>query len=58
MHGRHGWSQRVTGDVGLELGEEGRDGDADLGLAHIMVQTDTPGIDKIPRKEPAGSLRL
>lgn len=48
---RNEHTQHVTGAVGLGLGEEGRDGDADSGIAHIMVQADTPGTDKITGKE-------
>lgn len=53
--------QYVTGDVVLELREEGRDGDTDLGITCIMVKVETIGTDKITQKrgkekrEPAGN---
>ena len=39
--------QHVTGDVGLALREEGRDGDTDLGITRIMGKVETIGTDNI-----------
>ena len=49
----------VTGAVGLELWEEGRERDADAGVTQWTVQAETMGTDKITKgREPGGNLHF